>query len=94
MGVIVKCFLMIFFLDGSDYYCYWVCIVLVEKGVVVDVLDVDFVEKLEDLVFLNFYNELFIFVDWELMFYELNIMMEYLDECFFYFLLLLVYLVE
>lgn len=93
MGVVIKCFLMIFFFLLNDYYCYCVWIVLVEKGVIVDIVDVDNGDKLEDLVLLNFYNEVFILVDWELILYQFMVIMEYLDECFLYLLLLLVYLV-
>ncbi|WP_411267796.1 glutathione S-transferase N-terminal domain-containing protein [Ketobacter nezhaii] len=85
---------MTFFSDGSDHYCHRVRIVLAEKGVAVDVLDVDPAEKPEDLASLNPYNELPTLVDRELTLYEPNIMMEYLDERFPHPPLLPVYPVE
>ena len=82
MGVIAKRSSMTFFSDGNDHYSHRVRIVLAEKGVAVDVLDVDPAEKPEDLATLNPYNELPTLVDRELTLYEPNIMMEYLDERF------------
>ena len=94
MGVIAKRSSMTFFSDGSDHYSHRVRIVLAEKGVAVDVLDVDPAEKPEDLATLNPYNELPTLVDRELTLYEPNIMMEYLDERFPHPPLLPVYPVE
>jgi len=94
MGVIAKRSSMTFFSDGNDHYSHRVRIVLAEKGVAVDVLDVDPAEKPEDLATLNPYNELPTLVDRELTLYEPNIMMEYLDERFPHPPLLPVYPVE
>lgn len=94
MGVIAKRSSMTFFSDGSDHYSHRVRIVLAEKGVAVDVLDVDPADKPEDLATLNPYNELPTLVDRELTLYEPNIMMEYLDERFPHPPLLPVYPVE
>jgi RNA polymerase-associated protein len=94
MGVIAKRSSMTFFSDGSDHYSHRVRIVLAEKGVAVDVLDIDPAEKPEDLATLNPYNELPTLVDRELTLYEPNIMMEYLDERFPHPPLLPVYPVE
>lgn len=94
MGVIAKRSSMTFFSDGSDHYCHRVRIVLAEKGVAVEVVDVDPEKKPEDLATLNPYNELPTLLDRELTLYEPNIMMEYLDERFPHPPLLPVYPVE
>jgi RNA polymerase-associated protein len=56
--------------------------VLAEKGVTVDVVDVDPDSPPEELADLNPYNALPTLVDRDLVLYEPNIMMEYLDERF------------
>ena len=94
MGVVAKRSSMTFYSDGSDHYSHRVRIVLAEKGVAVDVLDVDLANKPEDLASLNPYNELPTLVDRELTLYEPNVMMEYLDERFPHPPLLPVYPVE
>ncbi len=82
MGVVAKRSSMTFFSDPSDHYSHRVRIVLAEKGVAVDVYDVDPDNKPEDLASLNPYNSLPTLVDRELVLYEPNVMMEYLDERF------------
>jgi RNA polymerase-associated protein len=82
MGVVAKRSSMIFYSDGSDHYSHRVRIVLAEKGVAVDVIDVDPDNKPEDLATLNPYNALPTLVDRDLVLYEPNVMMEYLDERF------------
>jgi RNA polymerase-associated protein len=57
-------------------------IVLAEKGVAVETIDVDSDNKPEDLAALNPYNTLPTLVDRDLVLYEADIMMEYLDERF------------
>ncbi len=94
MGVVAKRSSMIFYSDGNDHYSHRVRIVLAEKGVTVDILDVDLASKPEDLASLNPYNELPTLVDRELTLYEPNVMMEYLDERFPHPPLLPVYPVE
>jgi len=94
MGVVAKRSSMIFYSDGNDHYSHRVRIVLAEKGVTVDILDVDLANKPEDLASLNPYNELPTLVDRELTLYEPNVMMEYLDERFPHPPLLPVYPVE
>lgn len=73
---------MTFYSDGRSHYSHRVRIVLCEKGVAVDTVDVDPAHPPEDLVDLNPYNTLPTLVDRELVLYEPNIMMEYLDERF------------
>jgi RNA polymerase-associated protein len=82
MGVVTKRSSMLFYSDGTNQYSHRVRIVLAEKGVTVDIVDVDVHEKPEDLADLNPYNSLPTLVDRDLVLYEPNIMMEYLDERF------------
>ena len=94
MGVVAKRSSMTFYSDGNDHYSHRVRIVLAEKGVTVDIVDVDKENKPEDLASLNPYNDLPTLVDRELALYEPNVMMEYLDERFPHPPLLPVYPVE
>ncbi len=82
MGVVTKRSSMLFYSDGASQYSHRVRIVLAEKGVTVDIVDVDVHDKPEDLADLNPYNSLPTLVDRDLVLYEPNIMMEYLDERF------------
>lgn len=82
MGVIAKRSSMTFFSDGEDHYSHRVRIVLAEKAVTVDIVDVDPFNKPDELADINPYNELPALVDRELVLYEPNVMMEYLDERF------------
>ena len=56
MGVVAKRSSMTFYSDGTDHYSHRVRIVLAEKGVTVEVHDVDADNKPEDLATLNPYN--------------------------------------
>lgn len=82
MGVVAKRSSMTFYSDGISHYSHRVRIVLAEKGVTVETIDVDPSDKPEDLASLNPYNALPTLVDRDLVLYEANIMMEYLDERF------------
>lgn len=82
MGVVTKRSSMLFYSDGASQHSHRVRIVLAEKGVTVDIIDVDIHDKPEDLADLNPYNSLPTLVDRDLVLYEPNIMMEYLDERF------------
>ena len=82
MGVIAKRSSMTFFSDGTSHYCHRVRIVLAEKGVTADIIDVSPNQMPEGLLELNPYNSLPTLVDRELVLYEANVMMEYLDERF------------
>jgi RNA polymerase-associated protein len=73
---------MTFYSDGRSHYSHRVRIVLAEKGVTVETIDVDPDRMPEDLTSLNPYNSLPTLVDRDLVLYEPNIMMEYLDERF------------
>jgi len=74
--------IMTLFSGADDLYSHQVRIVLAEKGVTVDVLQVDPSEMPEDLIELNPYNTVPTLVDRELVLYNSRIIMEYLDERF------------
>lgn len=82
MGVVAKRSSMTFYSDYTSHYSHRVRIVLAEKGVTVEIVDVDDSNRPEDLPDLNPYNSLPTLVDRELVLYESKIMMEYLDERF------------
>ncbi len=82
MGVVTRRSSMTFYSDGADHYSHRVRIVLAEKGVSVDVVNVTSSNKPEDLADLNPYNSLPTLVDRDLSLFETKIMMEYLDERF------------
>ncbi len=82
MGVVTKRSSMLFYSDGNSQYSHRVRIVLAEKGVTVDIVDVDIHDLPEDLIDLNPYNNLPTLVDRDLVLYDSGIMMEYLDERF------------
>lgn len=63
-------------------YSHRVRIVLAEKGVSVDILNVDIDNPPEDLLELNPYQSVPTLVDRDLVLYQSNIIMEYLDERF------------
>lgn len=91
--VVNKCLVMMLFFGSIDIYSYQVCIVLVEKGVS---FEIEYVEKdnlFQDLIDFNLNQSVLILVDCELILWEFCIIMEYLDECFLYLLLMFVYLV-
>jgi len=82
MGAVTKRSSMTYFSDGRDHYSHRVRIVLAEKGVSVDIIDVDPKHLPEELIELNPYRSLPTLVDRELVLYESKVMMEYLDERF------------
>ena len=82
MGVIAKRSSMTFFSDVTDHYSHRVRIVLAEKGVAVEIVDCDRTHKPPELADVNPYNSLPTLVDRDLVLYEPNVMMEYLDERF------------
>lgn len=81
-GVVTKRSSMTYFSDARDHYSHRVRIVLAEKGVTVDIVDVDPKNILDEVSELNPYNSLPTLVDRELVLYETKVMMEYLDERF------------
>ena len=82
MGVVAKHASMIFYSNGNDHNSQRVRLVLAEKGVAVDIVDVDPRNMPEDLYDLNPYHTLPTLVDRDLVLYESQVIMEYLDERF------------
>lgn len=82
MTVVTKRSSMTYFSDGRDHYSHRVRIVLAEKGVSVDVVDVDPKDIPQELSELNPYNSLPTLLDRDLVLYETKVIMEYLDERF------------
>lgn len=82
MGVVAKRSSMTFYSDPADHFSHRVRIVLAEKGVTVEIHDTDPDNTPEDLSSLNPYNSLPTLVDRDLVLYDPNVMMEYLDERF------------
>lgn len=70
------------FSDPRDHYSHRVRMVLAEKGVTVDIVDVDPDDKPEELAEVNPYNSVPTLVDRDLVLYESTVIMEYLDERF------------
>lgn len=73
---------MTFYSDPQDIYSHRCRIVLAEKNVSVEIIDIDPHNKPEDLLELNPYGTLPTLVDRDLVLYESSIIMEYLDERF------------
>jgi len=73
---------MTLFSDPRDHYSHRVRMVLCEKGVSVDVVDVDPSQRPEDLSEINPYGTLPTLLDRELVLYKSTVIMEYLDERF------------
>ena len=73
---------MTLYSGALDIYSHQVRIVLAEKGVSVDVLNADINSPSEDLAEINPYNSLPTLVDRELVLYQSQVIMEYLDERF------------
>ncbi len=73
---------MTLFSDGREHYSHRVRMVLAEKGVTCDIVEVDSENKPEDLAEINPYNSLPTLLDRDLVLYEANVIMEYLDERF------------
>jgi RNA polymerase-associated protein len=79
---ILKRAIMTLYSGDLDIYSHQVRIVLAEKGVNVDIVNVDENNPSEDLLELNPYNTLPTLVDRELVLYQARVVMEYLDERF------------
>ena len=82
MGIVTKRSSMTFFSDNTCHYSHRVRIVLAEKGVTVDLIEVEPDHLPAELADLNPYNSLPTLVDSDLVLYESKVMMEYLDERF------------
>ena len=73
---------MTFFSDPQDIQSHRVRVVLAEKNVTCDIVDVDPLELPEDVIDLNPYASAPTLVDRELVLFDARIIMEYLDERF------------
>jgi RNA polymerase-associated protein len=73
---------MTLFSSATDPESHRVRLVFAEKGITVEVVDVDGSNKPEDLIDLNPYNSVPTLVDRELVLYDPRTIMEYLDERF------------
>jgi len=82
MGIVAKRSSMTFYSDPTCHYSHRVRIVLAEKGVTVDIVDVDSLAVPEEVLTINPYGTLPTLIDRELALYETKVMMEYLDERF------------
>ena len=82
MAVVAKKSSMIFYSDPACHYCHRVRIVLAEKGVAVDIQNINPQNPPRELSELNPYNNVPTLVDRDLVLYEPSVMMEYLDERF------------
>ena len=82
MAEVAKRSIMPLYSSNLDIYSHQVRIVLAEKGVNFEVIDVEPNNKPEDLADLNPYNTVPTLVDRDLVLFESRIIMEYLDERF------------
>ena len=73
---------MTLFSDPRDHYSHRVRMVLCEKGVSVDIVGVDPDDRPDELRQINPYNTLPTLLDRDLVLYQSNVIMEYLDERF------------
>jgi RNA polymerase-associated protein len=82
MSIVTKRSSMTLFSDPRDHYSHRARMVLAEKGVTVEIIDVVSGKEPEDLAEINPYNTLPTLADRDLALYEANVIMEYLDERF------------
>lgn len=83
MGVVAnRRSVMTLFSDEKDIYSHRVRIVLAEKGINFEIVNVDPNDKPEDLIDLNPYNSVPTLVDRDLVLYDSRVITEYLDERF------------
>lgn len=73
---------MTLYINKMCPYCHCVRIALAEKGVVAELIEIDPEKPSEDLLDLNPYGALPTLVDRDLVLYETNIILEYLEERF------------
>ncbi len=73
---------MTLFSDASCAQSHRVRMVLAEKGITVEIVNIDPANKPEDLIDLNPYQTVPTLVDRELVLYDPRVIMEYLDERF------------
>jgi stringent starvation protein A len=74
--------MMILYSGTTDPFSHRCRIVLFEKGMDFQVIDVDLYNKPEDIAVINPYNRVPVLVDRDLVLFESNIINEYIDERF------------
>lgn len=74
--------MMTLYSGTTDPFSHRCRIVLFEKGMDFEVIDVDLYNKPEDIAVINPYNRVPVLVDRDLVLYEANIINEYIDERF------------
>ena len=74
--------LMSLYSEPTDLQSHCVRIVIAEKALAVDIVDLKFEDRAEELLSLNPYQSVPTLVDKNLVLYQLNIILEYLDERF------------
>ncbi|KTD19680.1 stringent starvation protein SspA [Legionella londiniensis] len=82
MAIIAKRTIMSLYSDNDDVYSHQVRIVLAEKGVNVEIMNIKPGEIPSDLAAVNPYGSIPTLIDRDLVLYEARIIMEYLDERF------------
>ena len=73
---------MTLFSSAIDPASHQARMVLAEKGIAVDIVNIDADNKPEDLIDINPYNSVPTLVDRDLVLYDAHVIMEYLDERF------------
>jgi RNA polymerase-associated protein len=74
--------LMSLYSEPTDLQSHCVRIVIAEKALAVDIIDLKFEDRADELLSLNPYQSVPTLVDKNLVLYQLNIILEYLDERF------------
>ena len=82
MNMLARRATMTIFSDARDHYSHRVRMVLAEKNITVDIIDVNPKKKPEDLTQLNPYGGLPTLADRDLVLYDAHVITEYLDERF------------
>lgn len=82
MAIVAKRTVMSLYSNAEDIYSHQVRIVLAEKGVNVEIHQIELDHQNEDLLAINPYGSIPTLIDRELVLYKAHIIMEYLDERF------------
>jgi len=82
MATVAKRSTMTLYSAGVCPYSHQVRIVMVEKGLTPEIIEVNLNDKPEDLLAMNPYGQVPMLADRDLVIYESRIIMEYLDERF------------
>ncbi len=82
MAIVTKRTIMSLYSDTVSIYSHLVRIVLAEKGVNVEIIDIHSSDAYNDLLRINPYGSIPTLIDRELILYDAKIIVEYLDERF------------